>query len=60
MREVKSCISLRENSSPQTETKFVQLQNKNGKSLICGAPQAKKSYKDFNFEARKIFVPSQI
>lgn len=34
--------NLRENSSPQTETKFVQLQNKNGKSLICGVPHAKK------------------
>lgn len=40
--EVKSCINLNDNSGPQTETKFVLLQEKNGKSLIYGAPQVKQ------------------
>lgn len=39
---MKSWISLRETCGPQTETKFVQLQNKNGKSLICGVPHVKQ------------------
>lgn len=57
---MRSCISLKENSGPQTETKFVQLQKKRSKFDQWCTTCKTIPYTDFNFEAHKILVPPQV